>query len=160
MEGENQNVAEGNSIKEVSLEFFSNVKEATFEKPVFEKATDAQIVGTPTIHVNDNDKEGFTNDQKPYFKFFFTVNFKTADGKPFRDSYSFSYFVNEDDSKSVYYGTTSSTREFINVAMQYVDGITKDSTTKEILTALTDRKVKIITKKYNGKDKLMVLSYM
>jgi hypothetical protein len=150
-----------NKIQTVSLDFLTDVKEAKFEKPIFEKATNATIIEVPTAHINTQDKEGLTKDGKAFTKMFFTVKFKTEDEKEFRESYGFSLFI-EGDKKTVYYGKESAAREFVDVALQYIDSITKDSSITEILNALANRNVKVITKPYGpGKSpKTQVISYL
>jgi hypothetical protein len=182
MSGDNVNVANVETEQEakidtVSLEFFKGVKEAKFEKPIFEKATDAMIDGVPTVHSNPADREGHTKkDGSPYHKFFFYVNFVTADGTTFREGYSFSVFVNEKDTgkvdadgkpiketyKTTWYGKETATREFVNRAIEYVDGITKDSDITQILEGVANKKVKIMTKPYgtSKSPKTQVLSYI
>ncbi|MDK2979629.1 MAG: hypothetical protein PWP52_2343 [Bacteroidales bacterium] len=156
MEGESEP-----KIQTVSLDQLAGIKEAKYEKPIFEKATTATIVGIPEVNLNVEDKEGITKDGKPYSKLFFTVHYRTEDGLEFREGYGFSLFI-DGDQKTFYYGKESSTREFLDVAIQYVDGITKDSPLAEILPKLENRKVKVITKEYGpGKNKkTQVISYL
>ena len=150
-----------NKIQTVSLDLFTDVKEAKFEKPLFEKATTATIIAVPEIKHNTEDPVGLTKDKKEFLKYYFTVKYKLEDDKEFRESYSFDVFV-DGDKKTVYYGKNSSTREFMDVALQYIDGITKDSPIAEILTALNGRKVKVVTKPYGPGNnmKTQVISYL
>lgn len=156
MEGESEQ-----KIQTVSLDTLAGIKEAKYEKPIFEKATNATIVGVPVVNINIEDKDGLTKDGKPFSKLYFTVQYKTEDGKEFREGYGFSLFI-DGDNRTFYYGKESSTREFLDVAIQYVDGITKDSALADILPRLENRQVKVITKEYGpGKNKkTQVISYL
>lgn len=152
-----------NKIETYSLEMFSNMKEAKYEKPKFEKAVDATIVGLPEIHANSEDKVGKTRKgDKEFLKFYFTVKFMDSENNEFRESYGFQVFSDDKGKKAVYYGKDSATREFIDVALQYVPEINAESSTGDILKAIADKKVKVITKFYGPtkSPKTQVISYL
>jgi hypothetical protein len=152
-----------NKIETYSLDMFSNIKEAKFEKPKFEKATEVTIVGMPEIHSNNEDKVGRTKkDNKEFLKFYFTVKFKSEDGNEFRESYGFQVF-DEAGKKIVYYGKDTAAREFVNIVIQYVPEVTAESSIGDILKAIADKKVKVITKGYGvsvKSPKTQILSFV
>ena len=150
---------EDNSTKaqEISLDMLGDLKapEGNIFKPKFEVRTTCTISEVPKVYYPEKDKDGVDKNGKKFNKVFFTIRFKLD--KPINNiedvQQAFSFRIY--DGTTISWGTSkSSTGALMDLIAESMEGITKSSPLKAILTALEGKKCQVISKQVQYQSQL------
>lgn len=139
-------------IETYKLDFFENVKESKFEKPIFKTVTNADITNVSEVQYNPTNGEGTNKkDGRPFKKLYFSVTYSYAgpDGVPVDtiEHYGFRFY---EDKKEVWWGSEdkSACGMLVKKIKMHTPNLGENPSIAAIIRALNDRSVKIHTMEF------------